>query len=229
MRWRWPKLGFDGKKQLEKTRHVPAAPGSQPVGRDCATVPVCWTKERSRNSTLQLERLCMWDKTDQRRRQVSCLDRHALPDARSNDGASTTVRYLWTFPLRSMPTKVRAITDANWAGELEALRSSSSGWMYFGGHLLETYSSTQQIVALSTAESEYMSFTNVAAHALEVRSAMAEWSLSLKVCGTDANWTGNGHKAWRRPGASLGSAVAVAATVVRRRRGRNANQSWRAQ
>ena len=33
--------------------------------------------------------------------------------------------------------------------EMEGLR----GWMYFGNHLLETHSSTQQIVALSTAES----------------------------------------------------------------------------
>ena len=142
-------FGFDGKKQLEKTRHVTAAPGSQPVGRDCATVPVCGRKERSRNTTPQLGRLCMWDMTDQRRstprkrRQDSCLDRHALPDACSNDGACTTVRYLWTFPLRSMPTELRAVTDANWAGELEAFRSTSSRWMYFSGNLLESYSSTQ--------------------------------------------------------------------------------------
>ena len=64
----------------------------------------------------------------------------------------------------------RAVTDANWAGELEGLRSTSCGWIYFGDHLLETYSSTQQIVALSTAESEYISITKGAAHALEVRS-----------------------------------------------------------
>ena len=38
-----------------------------------------------------------------------------------------------------------------------------------------------QIVALSTAESEYISITKDAAHALEVRSAMAEWGLSPKV------------------------------------------------
>ena len=94
----------------------------------------------------------------------------------------------WTFAYLSMPTEVRAVTDANWAGELETLRSTSSGWIYFGSHLLETYSSAQQIVALSTAESEYISITKGAAPALEVRSAMAEWGLSLKVvCETDAS------------------------------------------
>ena len=79
------------------------------------------------------------------------------------------------------------MTDANWAGELDGLRSTSCAWIYFGDHLLETYSSTQQIVALSTAESEYISITKGAAHALEVRSAMVEQGLTLKVvCETNA-------------------------------------------
>ena len=59
---------------------------------------------------------------------------------------------------------------------------------YFGDHLLETYSSTQQIVALSTAESECISITKGAAHASEVRSAMAEFGLTFNVvCETDAS------------------------------------------
>ena len=87
-----------------------------------------------------------------------------------------------------MPSEIRAVTDANWAGELEGLRSTSCGRIYFGDHLLETYSSTQQIVALSTAESEYISITKGAAHALEVRSAMVEFGLTFNVvCETDAS------------------------------------------
>ena len=62
--------------------------------------------------------------------------------------------------------------DANWTGKLETLRSTSCGWTYFDDHLLETYSLTQQIVTLSTAESEYISITKDVAHALEVRRAM---------------------------------------------------------
>ena len=48
--------------------------------------------------------------------------------------------------------------------------------VYFGGHLLETYSSTQQIVALSTSESEYMSITKGAVHGLESRIAIVGWT-----------------------------------------------------
>ena len=81
----------------------------------------------------------------------------------------------WSVPYREMPSEISAVTDANWARELEGLRSTSCGWIYFGDHLLETYSSTQQIVALSSAESEKISITKAAAHALEVRSAGVEY------------------------------------------------------
>ena len=86
-----------------------------------------------------------------------------------------------------MPSEIKTVTDANWAGELEGLRSTSRGWIYFGDHQLEMYSSTQQIVALSTAESEYISITKGAAHALEVGSAM-EYGMTFDVvCETDAS------------------------------------------
>ena len=94
----------------------------------------------------------------------------------------------WSFPYQEMPSEIRAVTDANRAGELEGLRSTSRGWIYFGDHLLETFSSTQQIVALSTAESGYISITKGAAHALEVRSAMVEFGMTFNVvCETDAS------------------------------------------
>ena len=66
--------------------------------------------------------------------------------------------------------------------------SASCGRIYFGDHLLETYSSTQQIVALSPAESDYISITKGAAHALWVRSATVEFGLTFNVvCETDAS------------------------------------------
>ena len=48
----------------------------------------------------------------------------------------------WTFPYQEMPNEIRAVTGANWAGALEALRSTSCGWNNFGDHLLVTCSST---------------------------------------------------------------------------------------
>ena len=48
--------------------------------------------------------------------------------------------------------------------------------------MLETYLSTQQSVALSTTESEYISTKDVV-HALEIRSVLAECDMTLKMKG----------------------------------------------
>ena len=85
------------------------------------------------------------------------------------------------------PKDLRRKRKIFWEGELEGL-STTGAWIYFGGYLLETCSSTQQIVALSTTGSEYISITKGAAHALEVLSAMVECGLSFNVvCETDAS------------------------------------------
>ena len=78
---------------------------------------------------------------------------------------------------------------------------------------METYSSIQQIVALSTTENEYISTKDVA-RALEIRSVLAECDMTLKMKGnTDVTagrataacitWvrdyhgcSGRGQKAW---------------------------------
>ena len=70
---------------------------------------------------------------------------------------------------------------AHWEGELEGL-STTGAWIHVGGYLLETYLSTQQIVTLKTRESEYTSTKDVA-HALEIRSDLAECVMTLKMKG----------------------------------------------
>ena len=87
----------------------------------------------------------------------------------------------WSFPYQEMQCEVKVVTEAYWEGELEGL-STTGAWIYFGGYLMETYSSIQQTVALSTAESEYISVQDVA-HALEIRSALAEYGMTLKMMG----------------------------------------------
>lgn len=64
------------------------------------------------------------------------------------------------------PAEVSVIADANWAGDAEGMSSASSGWIYGGNHLLETYAPTQHIVTLSTAESDYIAIARGAAHGL---------------------------------------------------------------
>ena len=126
----------------------------------CVTVRTVWMNKKHKNTDPRLAQHCTLDKTDQQR--DSCPVPRVLRSVCSKGCASVTATHMlnWSFPYQEeMPSEIRTVTDANWVGELEGLRSTSCGWIYFGDHLLETYSSTQQIVALSTAQSEYISIT----------------------------------------------------------------------
>ena len=73
------------------------------------------------------------------------------------------------------------VTEAYREGELDGL-STTGAWICFDRYLLETCSSTQQIVALSTTESEYISTKDVA-HALKIRSDLAECDMTIRIKG----------------------------------------------
>ena len=86
-------------------------------------------------------------------------------------------------------------------------------------------------MALSTAESEYISITKGAAHALEVRSAMVELGMTFNVvCETDAS---AGRVLATRRGVGrvhhLDARLLWLLAVVRRKRGSSSSQTWRAQ
>ena len=160
-------------------------------------VPTVWMNKKHNKTDHWLAQHCMLDKTDQKhhtqrkKQRDSCLVQRVLRSVCSNvlcKYYSEAPVLSWSFPYQEMPSEIRAVTDANWAGELEGLRSTSCGWIYSGDHLLKTYSSTQQIVALSTAEIDCISITKDAAHALEVRSAKVEFGMTFNVeCETDAS------------------------------------------
>ena len=80
-------------------------------------------------------------------RAVKCMLKRLFEHC---SGASV---HSWSFPYQEMQCEVRLVTEAYWEGELEGL-STTGAWICSGDYLLETYSSTQQIVALSTKESE---------------------------------------------------------------------------
>ena len=44
--------------------------------------------------------------------------------------------------------------DSDWAGCEQTRRSTSGGWIIVGQHPLQTWSSTQSVVATSSAEAE---------------------------------------------------------------------------
>ena len=85
----------------------------------------------------------------------------------------------WTFPFQEMPSEVRAVQDANWAGKRCARRRVGGStsvvicWRRTRRH--------SRLWRCQLVRGEYNSITKGAAHALEVRSAVMECGRTLKV------------------------------------------------
>ena len=72
------------------------------------------------------------------------------------------------------PNEVMGYTDADWAKQLPG-RKSTSGYVFMiNGGAVSWKSQTQPVVALSTAEAEYIAASEAAKEALYLRKLMAE-------------------------------------------------------
>ena len=182
-------FGFVGMKQLEQTKSILVTPGSETMNKglhDGADVlderetqqrrsligtalNVGQNRPETQYTTEESARF-MSDPTRAEKCMIKRLCKHH----------SEVPVHSWSFPYQEMQCEVRVVKGAYWEGELETVNDGrlDSFWWY----LLETYSSTQQIVALSTTESEYISTKDVA-HALEIRNVLAECDLTLKMKG----------------------------------------------
>ena len=68
--------------------------------------------------------------------------------------------HIWSFFISRNAVRGQS-GDRGMLGRGTGGTETTGAWIYFGGYLLETSSSTQQIVALSTTESEYISTKDV--------------------------------------------------------------------
>eukprot|EP00973_Karenia_brevis_P047225 6554286-Karenia_brevis.AAC.1 len=60
------------------------------------------------------------------------------------------MNYRW----QNEATEVSILTDASWAANKKSRKSTSGGAICIGGHLIKSWSKTQSLIALSSAESE---------------------------------------------------------------------------
>ena len=183
-------FAFVSLKQLEQTKNILVAPGSKTMNKglhDGADV----FDERETQQCRSLIGTALNDgqdrpvtqyTTEESARFMSDLT-HAVKCMlkRLRQHYSEASVHSWSFPYQGMQCEIRVVTGAYWEGELEEL-STTGAWIYFGGYLLETYSSTQQIVALYTTESEYISTKDVA-HTLEIRFDLVECDTTLRMKG----------------------------------------------
>lgn len=85
----------------------------------------------------------------------------------------------WLFDYQKMPDQITVLTDADWATNPENRRSVDCVHIYFGKSLIESSSCTQQVVALSSGESEFYGLLRGAACALQIRELLKEMKLDM--------------------------------------------------
>jgi len=65
-------------------------------------------------------------------------------------------------------------SDSDWAGDKESRRSTSGGILYFRGMILTSYSKSQHVIALSSAEAELYALCSLVVESLAVQNLMCE-------------------------------------------------------
>ena len=83
--------------------------------------------------------------------------------------------YYWQSPPAGLDTSV----DSDWAGCKSSGRSTSGGVVQHGWHVIKTWSTTQAVVAMSSAEAELYAMTKGAAHTLGIMSLGGDFGMTL--------------------------------------------------
>ena len=87
----------------------------------------------------------------------------------------------WKFDYQEWQGEIVILTDADWASDNERRRSVDCVDIYHGGHLIEASTSTQQVVSLSTAESEFFGTVRGAASGIQLREAFMQFGFSVRL------------------------------------------------
>ena len=78
--------------------------------------------------------------------------------------------YLWQQPT----SEISVFTDSDWAGDKITRKSTSGGMMLIGQHLIKSWSSTQPVIALSSAEAELYALVKGATQAVGLASMLQD-------------------------------------------------------
>ena len=83
-------------------------------------------------------------------------------------------RVVTKFKWQERPGKIDVYTDSDWGGCTRSRRNTSGGAIMYGKHLLHHWSSTQSVVALSSAEAELNAIVKGASEMLGIMNVMKE-------------------------------------------------------
>ena len=79
------------------------------------------------------------------------------------------------------PTVIEAFVDSDWAGCRKSRKSTSGGILYLGGVAVRAWSSTQNVIALSSGEAEYYAALKGASSALGFQSMLKDLGVSTSI------------------------------------------------
>ena len=88
-------------------------------------------------------------------------------------------RAVQMFHWQSMPRNIDTFVDSDWAGCRSTRRSTSGGATRLGWHTVKTWSTTQGVIALSSAEAELFSMTKGATITLGLMSTAKDLGMML--------------------------------------------------
>ena len=91
------------------------------------------------------------------------------------------LRVVHVFVWQDEPTVIDVYSDSNWAGCQKTRKSTSGACYMHGGHLLRSYSKTQAVLALSSAEAELYALTSATSDGLGIKLMIEEFGKVCKV------------------------------------------------
>lgn len=89
-------------------------------------------------------------------------------------------RLVQKFDWLTKTIDITGYSDFDWAGDLLTRKSTSGGACMIASHTIKTWSSTQQIIALSTAEAELYALIKCACQCIGIISLAADFGVELK-------------------------------------------------
>ena len=86
-------------------------------------------------------------------------------------------RMVQLFPWSKKKEGIVTYGDSNWAGDKDSAKSTSGGAMHWDGHCIKTWSSTQQVIALSSGEAELYATTKAASETVGMISILKDFGM----------------------------------------------------
>jgi hypothetical protein len=88
-------------------------------------------------------------------------------------------RMVQKFRFKDGDANVTGYCDSDWAGDRSNMKSTSGGVILIGGSVIKTCSTSQTVIALSSAEAELYAITKMATQALSVMSQCKDFRMDV--------------------------------------------------